>query len=352
MYYTTVIFIDFLQPHNKIISKLHINCTMITNSRSTHDHGSPASSSTDGSGGTTVQRAAVKRKEEYHAHVPITDMGMNSSGSDGIRAAATELEEWQDEDESTHLYASKSSRSAKFHTNMRTNIFSAKKKPSLKHHLQQKHRRDRDKTHAHKVGKYNESNYLSLSFRSVCSVVGERSVVLVSLLLLQSLSQFILELYEPLLNKVVMIPLFLTMLIGAGGNASNQATVRAIAGLASNEFQEIHYLRVLAKEAMVGLSNAAILTLLTFARVYFFYGHHDNIVSTTLALSLTIFLIVIISALLGASLPFLIGACGFDREHAAPVVQVMMDILGVFITCAICASVIPYDVDVTNTTGH
>jgi Mg/Co/Ni transporter MgtE len=170
--------------------------------------------------------------------------------------------------------------------------------------------------------------------------VWHRTTVLVTLLLLQSLSQFILEMYEPLITKHVIIPLFLTMLIGAGGNAGNQATVRAITGLASREFAPSDFLKLLRKEAIVGFINAAALGTIAFARVYYFYGSHDLFYST-LAITMSLFVIVFSSVILGTSLPFLLGRLGFDREHAGPTIQVLMDIVGVLLTCVICTLVIP-----------
>jgi cation transporter-like permease len=184
------------------------------------------------------------------------------------------------------------------------------------------------------------SNYLALETSGVATVVWHRTSVLVSLLLLQSLSQFILEMYETLIAKHVIIPLFLTMLVGAGGNAGNQATVRAITGLVTKEFRPKDYWLVLRKELVVGIINSVILACIGFGRVYYFYGHQDMFYSTV-AITLSLFCIVLTSVLLGSSLPFLIGYFGYDREHAAPIIQVLMDITGVFITCSLCSAIIP-----------
>jgi hypothetical protein len=58
------------------------------------------------------------------------------------------------------------------------------------------------------------------------SSVKERAGWLVGLLVLQSLSSFIISRNEQLLQEHVIIVRFLTMLVGAGGNAGNQASVR------------------------------------------------------------------------------------------------------------------------------
>lgn len=56
--------------------------------------------------------------------------------------------------------------------------------------------------------------------------VSDRAGWLVGLLVLQSMSSFILARNEALLQQHLVIVRFLTMLVGAGGNAGNQASVR------------------------------------------------------------------------------------------------------------------------------
>ena len=60
----------------------------------------------------------------------------------------------------------------------------------------------------------------------VVRIVADRAIWLVGLLLMQSLSSFILARNEKLLQEHLVIVRFLTMLVGAGGNAGNQASVR------------------------------------------------------------------------------------------------------------------------------
>jgi hypothetical protein len=61
---------------------------------------------------------------------------------------------------------------------------------------------------------------------SFWEMVQDRAGWLVGLLILQSMSSFILARNERLLQEHVIIVRFLTMLVGAGGNAGNQASVR------------------------------------------------------------------------------------------------------------------------------
>jgi hypothetical protein len=67
---------------------------------------------------------------------------------------------------------------------------------------------------------------------SFCARVQDRAGWLVGLLVLQSMSSFIISRNEALLQSHLVIVQFLTMLVGAGGNAGNQASVRGEWGVA------------------------------------------------------------------------------------------------------------------------
>eukprot|EP01060_Flectonema_neradi_P000066 TRINITY_DN10059_c0_g1_i1.p1 TRINITY_DN10059_c0_g1~~TRINITY_DN10059_c0_g1_i1.p1 ORF type:complete len:233 (+),score=22.91 TRINITY_DN10059_c0_g1_i1:52-750(+) len=180
----------------------------------------------------------------------------------------------------------------------------------------------------------------------VLTVVWRRTAALILLMLLQSLSQFILETYEQLVSEHVIVPLFLTMLIGAGGNAGNQAAVHSITGLVTGEYTLRSFKTVIVREACIGVLCATILTFTGMLRVYLFYDAPDRYgdsyaAASAFAICTSLFFIVLTSVIVGSSLPFFLERIGLSREHAAPVIQVIMDIMGVFITCHICYSVLP-----------
>lgn len=84
-------------------------------------------------------------------------------------------------------------------------------------------------------------SHLSGSLRFVSSVSdaassqprlrGARRRWLLGLLVLQSMSSFVLDSYQDLLREHLVVTLFLTMLVGAGGNAGNQSAIKVIRGL-------------------------------------------------------------------------------------------------------------------------
>ena len=60
-----------------------------------------------------------------------------------------------------------------------------------------------------------------------CDLTGKhaRRRWLLGLLVLQSTSSFVLDSYQELLRNHLVVTLFLTMLVGAGGNAGNQSAI-------------------------------------------------------------------------------------------------------------------------------
>lgn len=77
----------------------------------------------------------------------------------------------------------------------------------------------------HEHGTNNNHHHQRPSQHTFFSAVADRAGWLVGLLILQSMSSFIISRNEKLLQQHLVIVRFLTMLVGAGGNAGNQASV-------------------------------------------------------------------------------------------------------------------------------
>eukprot|EP01079_Euglenida_sp_SAG-EU17-18_P010667 gene10667-1940_t len=156
------------------------------------------------------------------------------------------------------------------------------------------------------VGTPVPAGFLRLDLVQMCL---KRTSLLVLLMLLQSISSSILKRYEGLIREYTIIPLFLTMLVGAGGNAGNQSTVHSITGLLTGQFRQApgpkllplcasslvprflptgsvllrvapnqhaglrdsDFWPVLWKEVKVGLCSATFMTLIALGRVYLYY---------------------------------------------------------------------------------
>jgi hypothetical protein len=90
---------------------------------------------------------------------------------------------------------------------------------------------------------------------------------------------------------------------------------------------------ILIKEAWVGLLIGVLMFIAGFIRVYVM---QQELIST-LAVACSQFMIVVSSIVIGASLPLLLDKIGLDPAHAGPMIQVLMDVSGVLITCAVCS---------------
>ena len=164
----------------------------------------------------------------------------------------------------------------------------------------------------------------------------KRVTLLVGLLVFQSCSSFILSSYEQLLTQHTVVVFFLTMLVGAGGNAGNQATVLVIRGLATGEITAKTHWRYVVSEARMAIAIALLMVGAGIVRVKAFgYSTTDAV-----AIGTSLFCIVLSSVVIGAVLPMLLNYVGLDPAHAGATIQVVMDLAGVMITCVVCSAML------------
>jgi cation transporter-like permease len=155
----------------------------------------------------------------------------------------------------------------------------------------------------------------------------DRATWLIGLLILQSLSSFILAHNESLLAHHPIIIQFLTMLVGAGGNAGNQASVGVVRGIAIGTVNRSNARKVIRREFAMGVALSIILGFVGFVRAKAFSVPWMETIAITASLSM----IVIISVVVGATLPLCMEYVGIDPAHSSTTIQVIMDITGVII---------------------
>jgi Mg/Co/Ni transporter MgtE len=126
------------------------------------------------------------------------------------------------------------------------------------------------------------------------------------------------------------------MLVGAGGNAGNQASVRVIRGLALGTLNEKTQWQFLGRELKMAGALSTILSLAGFVRAIAF----RTPLLETLAIVSALALIVFSSVCLGAVLPLLLKKIGVDPAHSSTSIQVVMDILGVILAVVVSGVVL------------
>jgi cation transporter-like permease len=172
-----------------------------------------------------------------------------------------------------------------------------------------------------------------------CKKIADRAGWLVGLLVFQSLSSFILARNESLLQHHAVIVQFLTMLVGAGGNAGNQASVGVVRGLAVGTIDRSNVKRFLRREFAMALALSIIIGIAGFVRAAVFAIPWLE----TMAITSSLFMIVIISVVTGAMLPLGMHAVGIDPAHSSTTIQVIMDITGVVITVHVSSLILDTD---------
>ncbi|CEG00804.1 SLC41 divalent cation transporters, integral membrane domain [Ostreococcus tauri] len=162
---------------------------------------------------------------------------------------------------------------------------------------------------------------------------------LLGLLILQSTSSFVLSGYEDLIKENIIVTLFLTMLVGAGGNAGNQSAIHVIRGLATGEMENTNECmrKTLVEQFQVGLMLGVVLSSAGFVRVLLTSPQGTDDLIGPFAIATALFAIVTTSTCVGTALPFLLMRLNQDPANAGTSVQVVMDVSGVIITCTVAS---------------
>ena len=168
----------------------------------------------------------------------------------------------------------------------------------------------------------------------------DRAGWLIGLLILQSCSSFIIQYNERFLQNHMIIVQFLTMLVGAGGNAGNQASVRVIRSLAVGTLNKRTMGSFLRSEAKMAFSLSILIGMAGFIRAAMFRTPPGE----TIAVTASVCAIVAISVAIGCTLPLGMRRVHIDPAHSSTSIQVIMDILGVLITVCVSTFVMSFKV--------
>ena len=111
----------------------------------------------------------------------------------------------------------------------------------------------------------------------VLEIFSERFPWLLSLMLFQSVSGWVIEHYEGLIERHVILAAFLTMLVGGGGNSSGQTVAELVKRLGRGELNPADLPQVLAKEVAVGTLLATGLAIGAYPRVRLLSSHATDL---------------------------------------------------------------------------
>ncbi len=169
---------------------------------------------------------------------------------------------------------------------------------------------------------------------------------LIVLMVLNIGSIFLQDQFQFLIGTLTAISVFLTTLCDTGGNSGSQSSTLIIRGLATKDFELKDYFKVLWKEFRVSLIVAIITSIFTFGFCMFMFsvnivnipndfapianGEKEYLVWITLSatVSISIFVTILLSKIIGASLPFLVTKIKLDPAVVTgPLITTIMDLI-------------------------
>lgn len=177
---------------------------------------------------------------------------------------------------------------------------------------------------------------------SVWGIYRKRIPWLLVLMLSATFTSTIISSFEGALASVIVLSSFIPMITGSGGNAGSQASVSVIRALSLGEIEFKSMFRVLWKELRVSILCGATLAAANFIKLMIFdLNGNPNAFMIALVVSLTLLGTIMMSKLVGSSLPLLASKIGFDPAVMAnPLITTVCDSLSLLIYFGIATSIL------------
>lgn len=146
---------------------------------------------------------------------------------------------------------------------------------------------------------------------------------LVICLITATITGIIIEKYEAVLATNIILVSFIPMLMDSGGNAGSQSSTTLIQALANETVQLKDIFKVIWHEFQIGIYTGLALVLVNLIRLVFF----DSVtIPVLITISITLWLTIIISKILGAILPIIAVRFNLDPTiMAGPLITTIVD---------------------------
>lgn len=177
---------------------------------------------------------------------------------------------------------------------------------------------------------------------SVWGIYRKRIPWLLVLMLSATFTSAIISSFEGALASVIVLSSFIPMITGSGGNAGSQASVSVIRALSLGEIEFKSMFKVLWKELRVSILCGATLAAANFIKLMIFdLNGNPNAFVIALVVSLTLLGTIMMSKIVGSSLPLLASKIGFDPAVMAnPLISTICDSLSLLIYFGIATSIL------------
>jgi magnesium transporter len=141
------------------------------------------------------------------------------------------------------------------------------------------------------------------------------------------LASSVIKLFDATINQMVALAALMPIVASMGGNAATQTMAVAVRALATRELGPFNAVRVVLREAYVGLVNGFVFALLVGGLVLLWFG--TGALGVVIAIALVTNFVA--AALAGIMVPLAVARCGFDPAVSSGVfVTMVTDVVGFF----------------------
>jgi magnesium transporter len=146
-------------------------------------------------------------------------------------------------------------------------------------------------------------------------------------LLTAFLAASVVGLFESTIARFTALAVLMPVVAGQSGNTGAQALAVTIRGLALREIRARHWLRVIGKEALVGVMNGSVIAFFAGTGVLLWSGSPGLalVISSAMVMSMAV------ASISGAAIPLLFTALGQDPAQASSIfLTTITDVMGFF----------------------
>ena len=123
--------------------------------------------------------------------------------------------------------------------------------------------------------------------------------------------------------------LYIPLIGGTGGNVGTQSSAIVVQGLANSSLSSKHIYKQVAKEAVVALINATIISLLVYIYNFIRFGATSTV---TYSVSISLFAVVMFASIFGTLVPMTLEKLKIDPAIATgPFISITNDIIGMML---------------------
>ena len=179
----------------------------------------------------------------------------------------------------------------------------------------------------------------------VFATYAKRIPWLLLLMISATFTSQIINSFESALASCIVLTGFIPMIMDTGGNAGGQASVTIIRGLSLGDVELRDVWRIIWKEVRVAIVCGLTVAPVAFLKVLFIdrmlWATDINGMLVALVVSITLMFTIVVSKLIGCTLPLLAKKIGFDPAvMASPFITTIVDALALLLYFGVASSIL------------